>query len=71
MFLSRSPDAGHILITTSAPLRASVLIRVRRGEVREWSLLEGFFYLYLRYLQSGDCPVYLFASLWTLRIIGR
>ena len=39
----RDPDRGQILITIDAP-SAFALVEARRGEVRDQSLLEGFFY---------------------------
>ena len=60
----RDPDVGQILTTTDAP-SAFALVGHYRGEVRERNLLTSSFCLFLRYLQSGDCPMNLFASLWT------
>jgi len=52
---------GKILTTTDAPPLLHLSESV--GEVWERNLLEDFFCLYLWHLQSGDRPVYLFASL--------
>jgi len=62
----RDSYRSQILTAIVAP-SASALVGVCRREVRERSVLEGFFCLYLRYLQSGDYLMYLFAS---LRIFG-
>jgi len=69
MFLSldtcHDPDRDQSLTTTAT----FALVEVYRGEVRERSLLEVFFSLYLWYLQSEGHLVYLFASLRSLKLM--